>query len=140
MRGMAGRSALPDRRKQENTMTTMTANAGTGPALKRAIESRDAAALSRLYADDARLDIVDRNNPPSKPRVLRGRAEITTFFDDICGRAITHQVDTCVTEGSRLAFTQACAYPDGTKVLCLAMIELHGGKIAKQTIVQAWDE
>ena len=38
-----------------------------------------------------------------------------------------------------LAFAQACAYPDGTKVFCVAMLELQGGKIVRQTAVQAWD-
>ena len=73
-------------------------------------------------------------------RIVRGRMAIATFFDDICSRAMTHDVNACVTEGNRLAFTQTCAYPDGTKVLCLAMVELKAGKIAQQTIVQAWDE
>jgi hypothetical protein len=41
---------------------------------------------------------------------------------------------------SKLAFSQACAYPDGMKVLCLALCELKAGKIARQTVVQAWDE
>jgi hypothetical protein len=45
-----------------------------------------------------------------------------------------------IAEGNRLAFTQACAYPDGAKVFCVAMLELEGGKIARQTVVQAWDE
>jgi ketosteroid isomerase-like protein len=121
-------------------MPTMTANAVTGATLKRAIETRDAAALSSFYADDASLHVIDRNNPPSKPRVVRGRPAIATFFDDKCSRAMTHEVNSCVTEGNRLAFTQACAYPDGTKVLCVAMAELKGGRIAQQTIVQAWDE
>jgi hypothetical protein len=44
-----------------------------------------------------------------------------------------------VADGDRLAFTQACAYPDGTRVFCSAMIELEAGKIARQTNVQAWD-
>jgi hypothetical protein len=118
----------------------MTARTVTGAALKRAIETRDAVALASFYADDAHLHVVDRNNPPSKPRVVRGRPAIGTFFDDICSRAMTHEVNSCVTEGNRLAFTQACAYPDGTKVLCLAMVELEAGKISQQTIVQAWDE
>jgi len=43
-------------------------------------------------------------------------------------------------DGDRLAFTQSCAYPDGLKVYCSAMIELKDGKIARQTMVQAWDE
>jgi hypothetical protein len=53
---------------------------------------------------------------------------------------MTHLVETTVAEGNRLAFTQACAYPDGTKVFCLAVIEQEDGRIARQTIVQAWDE
>lgn len=118
----------------------MATNGVTGAALKRAIESRDAPMLSSFYADDAVVRVIDRNNPPSKPRVVRGRPAIATFFDDICSRAMTHEVTTSVADGNRLAFTQACAYPDGTKVFCAAMVELKGGKIAQQTVVQAWDE
>ena len=121
-------------------MPTMTADTLTGAALKRAIETRDATALSSFYADDAIVRVVDRNNPPSKPRVVRGRPAIATFFDDICSRAMTHEITASIADASRLAFTQACAYPDGTKVLCVAMAELTAGKIARQTIVQAWDE
>jgi hypothetical protein len=53
---------------------------------------------------------------------------------------MTHKVDTSIAEGNRMAFTQACTYPDGARVFCLAMIELKGGRIAQQTVVQAWDE
>jgi len=116
------------------------ADSVTGAALKRAIEARDGRMLSGFYADDALLRIVDRNNPPSKPREVKGRSAITTFWDDICSRAMTHKVETSIENGSKLAFSQACAYPDGMKVLCLALCELKGGKIAQQTVVQAWDE
>lgn len=112
----------------------------TGAAIKRAIETRDGAALAGFYADHAVTRIIDRNNPPSKPREIKGRAAIATFWDDICGRTMTHRVDTTVAEGDRLAFTQACTYPDGAKVLCFALLELKGGLIVEQTIVQAWDE
>lgn len=115
-------------------------NSVTGAALKQAIESRDGRMLSSFYADDASLRIVDRNNPPSKPRELKGRVAITRFWDDICSRAMTHQVETFVADGKQLAFSQACAYPDGMRVLCLAQCELKDGKIAHQTVVQAWDE
>jgi ketosteroid isomerase-like protein len=120
-------------------MTTKT-DGVTGAAIKRAIEGRDGSALAGLYADDAVLRIVDRNNPPSRPREVKGRSAISTFWDDICSRAMTHKIETSIAEGNRLAFTQACAYPDGAKVLCVAMLELKGGKIAQQTVVQAWDE
>lgn len=52
---------------------------------------------------------------------------------------MTHSMELGVADGKRLAFTQACAYPDGTRVFCAAMIELVAGKITKQTVVQAWD-
>jgi ketosteroid isomerase-like protein len=115
-------------------------NIVTDGALKQAIESRDGRMLASFYTDDALLRIVDRNNPPSKPREVKGRAAITTFWDDICSRAMTHHVESSIADNNRLAFSQACAYPDGMKVLCFAMCELKGGKIARQTVVQAWDE
>ena len=40
----------------------------TGAAIKQAIESRDGRTLSSFYADDALLRVIDRNNPPSRPR------------------------------------------------------------------------
>ena len=107
--------------------------------LKRAIEGRKASALASLYADDAIVQVIDRDNPPSKPRSLRGRGAIAAYFEDVCGRDMTHKVEAGVAVGNRLAFTQSCAYPDGTKVYCSAMIDLKGGKIARQVVVQAWD-
>ena len=74
----------------------------TSAAIKRAIEGRDGPALASFYADDAILRIVDRNNPPSRPREVKGRSAINTFWDDICSRAMTHKVDVSITEGNRL--------------------------------------
>ncbi|MEO6300149.1 MAG: nuclear transport factor 2 family protein [Paracoccaceae bacterium] len=112
----------------------------TGKLIKEAIENRNSHLLSSLYADDAKVRVIDRNNPPSKPREISGRAAITTFWDDICSRAMTHKVDFTLAEGNLMAFSQACAYPDGTKVFCLAQVELSDGLISRQTVVQAWDE
>ena len=107
--------------------------------LKRAIEGRNARALAALYGEDAVVQVIDRDNPPSKPRNLEGKSAIASYFEDVCGRDMTHKVENGVAVGNRLAFTQSCAYPDGTKVFCSAMVELKGGKIARQTVVQAWD-
>jgi hypothetical protein len=111
----------------------------TVAALKRAIEGRKGAAFEHMYADDAVLHVIDRDNPPSKPRSLQGKHAIASYFADVCGRDMTHKVEAGVATGSRLAFTQSCAYPDGTKVYCSAMVDLKGGKIARQVVVQAWD-
>jgi ketosteroid isomerase-like protein len=120
-------------------MSTVT-GAVTGAAIKHAIETRDGRTLADFYADDAVLRVVDRNNPPSRPRELNGRSAIATFWDDICSRVMTHKVETTIVEGDRLAFTQACTYPDGAKVFCIAALKLDRGKIVEQTVVQAWDE
>lgn len=112
----------------------------TAAEIKKAIEGRDGRMLASFYADNAVLNIVDRNNPPSNPREVKGRSAIDTFWDDICSRAMTHRVDMDVASGDRIAFSQACSYPDGARVLCLSICELKAGKIARQTVVQAWDE
>lgn len=111
----------------------------TVAALKRAIEGRKANVLADLYADSAVVQVIDRDNPPSNPRHLDGKSAISSYFEDVCGRDMTHTIEAGLAVGNRLAFTQSCAYPDGTKVFCSTMIDLKGGKIARQVVVQAWD-
>jgi hypothetical protein len=118
----------------ENVMMTITVS-----DLRHAIEGRSSRVLSGFYADDAVMQIIDRDNPPSRPRELKGKAAIAAYYDDVCSRAMTHRVEAGVADGDHLAFTQACAYPDGTRVFCSAMIELNQGRIARQVNVQAWD-
>jgi ketosteroid isomerase-like protein len=108
--------------------------------IKYAIENRDGRMLASMYADDAVMRVIDRNNPPSKPREIKGKAAISQYWDDVCGRTMTHKVETSIAEGDKLAFTQACAYPEGSKVFSVAMLELRDGKIVRQTAVQVWDE
>lgn len=118
----------------------MTGNHAVSIAeLKRAIEARDAKALIGFYADDALLRIIDHDNPPSRPRELRGRQAIAAYYEDVCGRAMSHRIEAGLSSGAELAFTQACTYLDGAKVFCAAMLEIRNGKIVRQTAVQAWD-
>jgi ketosteroid isomerase-like protein len=109
-------------------------------ALRRGIEERDASTMLALYAPDAEMTVVDRNTPPSHPRVLRGRTAIGEYLNDICGRDMTHRLERVVVAGDTAAFTQDCRYPNGSSVLCLAMLDLRGGLIVRQTAVQEWDE
>ena len=109
------------------------------PALAKAIETRDSKAMRGFYAENARMRIIDRDHPPSRPQEIVGRTAIAAYYDDVCGRTMTHKLESGCLEGGRLAFTQACAYPDGTRVFCSAMAELTAGKIVNQTVVQAWD-
>ncbi|GAA3839475.1 nuclear transport factor 2 family protein [Streptomyces phyllanthi] len=108
--------------------------------LRRSIEERDAATLLSMYADDAELRVVDRNTQPSHPKVMHGRNEIGEMLDDVFGREMTHKLERCVVDGDDVAYTEACEYPDGVKVLATSMLSLRGGKIVDQTTLQAWDE
>ena len=111
----------------------------TIPALRRAIESRDGVTLSGFYTDDAVLRIIDQNDPPSHPLEFRGRNAIAAYYADVCGRTMTHRVDTGVAEGDRPPLNETCTYPDGKRVFCAATLELSLGKIARQVSIQAWD-
>ncbi|WP_042409020.1 nuclear transport factor 2 family protein [Streptacidiphilus carbonis] len=110
--------------------------------LRRGIEGRDASALRGLYAEDARMTVVDRRDQPSHPHELTGTAAIGEFLDDACGRDMEHQLGEVVVsaDGSHAAYLEQCRYPDGTKVLSTSMLDLRDGRIMSQTSLQAWDE
>jgi hypothetical protein len=109
--------------------------------LRRAIEGHTAANLLSLYADDAEIRVVDRNTQPSHPKVLHGRDEISEMLEDVYSRDIkTHKLEQCVVQDDRVAFTESCEYSDGVRVFAESMVSLRNGKIADQTMIQAWDE
>lgn len=120
-----------------NPKTTTTLDLAT---LRNAIEQGDEAGLVALYADDAQFTIVDRNHTPSKPFVLAGKPAIAEYYRDICARALTHKVEQAVAGPDGIAFTEACRYPDGLRVLSSNLLQLRDGKIARHSLVQAWDE
>jgi SnoaL-like domain len=106
----------------------------------RAAEERDAATQLSMYGPDAVVTIVDKITQPGSPRVLRGREEIEAWLEDMYGRDMTHSVKHRVLDATGAAYSQACRYPDGTNVLCATVIELDGGAICGQTVIQVWDE
>jgi hypothetical protein len=108
--------------------------------MRRAIEQLDADLLVSLYADEAEMRTVNRYTTPSSPKVLKGKEKITEHLRDVCGRAMTHRVENEVVGEDRVAFNEACEYPDGTRVLCAATLEVSDGKIIRQVNVEAWDE
>jgi hypothetical protein len=77
--------------------------------IKLAIEGRNAQALSGFYADNAVLRIIDSDNPPSRPREIRGKAAIGEYYADVCGRNMNHKVEAGLADRNHLAFTQSCA-------------------------------
>jgi len=109
-------------------------------ALRRSIEQRDLEALVDLYADDAEYQRIDRNSPPSSPMVVRGKEAITEYWRDVLGREMTHRVQDEVVGEERIAFSDACQYPDGMRVIGAENLEVRAGEIVRHVSVQAWDE
>lgn len=108
--------------------------------LRRGVEGQTPDILLSLYADDAELRIVDRTTQPSHPKVLHGRDEIGRMLEDVYSRDMSHKLERCVIQGDEAAYSESCRYADGVRVLSESMIALRDGKIAEQTLVQAWDE
>ncbi|MHB8692927.1 MAG: nuclear transport factor 2 family protein [Solirubrobacteraceae bacterium] len=108
--------------------------------LTRATEERDASTQLSMYAPDAIVTIADRTAPPSAPRVLNGVEAIKGWIEDLTGRDMTHRVGHTVHDADGAAYVVSCRYPDGAQVLCSTVIELAGGQIVKQSVLQVWDE
>jgi ketosteroid isomerase-like protein len=121
-------------------MAKQTTGALDFEVLRRAIEGRDADTLSGLYAHDAEVITVNRNTTPSSPNVLHGEEEIGPYLRDVCAREMTHRVENEVVGEGRVAFQEACEYPDGARVLAAQTLEVRDGKIVRQVSVEAWDE
>jgi ketosteroid isomerase-like protein len=119
-------------------MTTITPTFDTA-ALRRGIESHDAASLVELYADDATIEIADVENTPSAPRRIEGRAAIAAHLEDTCGRDMTHEVDLVAAGPDAVGYVVNCRYPDGVRVRCTAVAQLRDGRIVREVGVQAWD-
>lgn len=108
-------------------------------ALARALETRDATAQLAAYAPNAELVIIDRDNPPSSPRIITGTDALRDYLDDFTSREMTHEVRASVTSADQIAFELACQYPNGTRVQCMCIAGITDGHIAWQHQVQAWD-
>jgi len=125
---------------EEEIVATQASGGLDFETLRRAIEESDAETLIGFYADDAEVHTVNKNATPSSPQVLRGKEEISEYLRDVCSREMTHRVENEIVGDGRIAFFEACEYPDGTRVLGAETLELGDGKIVRQVNVEAWDE
>jgi ketosteroid isomerase-like protein len=122
------------------SQTNTTSQSFDAEALRRGIEERDAMTLLGLYAQDAELHVVDRNDQPSNPKIICGREAIGEYFADVCGRDMTHKIERLVVSENNAAFVQDCRYPSGARVRCIAVLDVKDGLITRQSGVQAWDD
>jgi ketosteroid isomerase-like protein len=121
----------------------MTVNTNTAfdlEAFKRGYEEWDIDALLALYADEVELIQIDRDNPPSSPRVRQGKDVFKGMFEHCAASGVTATVENLVTGDARAAATVTCEFPGGRKVVANAIFELEDGRIVRERDVQAGDQ
>ena len=121
-------------------MTVKTTTAFELETLRRGYEEWDIEALLSLYADDVEQVQIDRENPPSSPRVRRGKDVYRGMFEHCAAAGVKATVENAVAGDDRAAATITCAFPGGRKVTANAILELREGRIVRELDVQAGDQ
>jgi ketosteroid isomerase-like protein len=109
-------------------------------AFKRAYEGWDIEALLDLYADEVELIQIDRDNPPSSPRVRSGKDGLKGMFEHCAAAGVKATVENAVAGQDRVAATVTCEFPGGRKVVANAILELRDGRIVRERDVVAGDQ
>lgn len=108
--------------------------------LRKALEEKDVELLLDLYDNNASVQVVNKNTPPSRPFETSGWDDLETYLRDFCDRDLVHQVGNEVVGEDKASYTESCAYPDGTKVFTANFLELDNGSIKRHTVLETWDE
>jgi ketosteroid isomerase-like protein len=120
-------------------MTVKSATKFDVDAFKRAYENWDIATLLDLYADDVELVQIDRDNPPSAPRVRQGKDVFKGMFEHCAAAGVKASVENTVTGDDRAAATITCEFPGGRKVLANGILEIQDGRIVGERDVLSGD-
>src|SRR6266540_4405492 len=120
-------------------MTAKSATKFDLDAYKRAYEEWDIEALLGLYADDVELVQIDRDNPPSSPRVRQGKEVFKGMFEHCAAAGVKATVENTIAGEDRAAATVTCEFPGGRKVMANAILELRDGRIVRERDVLAGD-
>ena len=120
-------------------MTVQSATKFDVEEFARAYAQWDNDALLALYADDMELVQVDRDHPPSAPRVLHGKEVLRGMLEHCAAAGVKATVDNAVAGDGRAAATITCEFPGGRKVLANAIFEIDDGRIVREHDVLSGD-
>jgi ketosteroid isomerase-like protein len=124
---------------KEVRMTVGTATSFDIEAFRRAYEQWDIDSLLALYADDFELIQIDRDNPPSAPRVRHGKDMLKGMLEHCAAAGVRATVENGVAGQERAAATVTCEFPGGRKVVANAVLELRDGRIVRERDVSSGD-
>jgi hypothetical protein len=108
-------------------------------AMIAAIEADDPAGQAAAYAQDAVIEVHNRDHGPADPLVLRGREAVRALLDDVATRKLEHRVRRAVADERTGALQVRCRYPDGASVTCSTAFDLENGQITRETRLEVWD-
>jgi hypothetical protein len=108
-------------------------------ALKRGYEEWDIEALLALYAQDVELIQIDRDNPPTAPRVRHGKDVLQGMLEHCAAAGVRATVENVVAGPERAAATITCEFPGGRKVVANSILEIEDGLIVVERGVHAGD-
>ena len=120
-------------------MAVATSTAFDLEAFRRGYETWDIDALLALYADEVELIQLDRDNPPSAPRVRHGKEMFRGMFEHCAGAGVKATVENVVAGEHRAAATVTCEFPGGRKVVANGIFELEAGRIVRERQVLSGD-
>ena len=120
-------------------MTVKTSTSLDLETFKRGYEEWDLQALLALYADEVELIQIDRDNPPSSPRVRHGKDVFRGMFEHCAAAGVKATVENVVAGEERAAATITCEFPGGRKVVGNGIFELRDGRIVCERQVLSGD-
>ena len=120
-------------------MTVQTTTEFELAEFKRAYEEWDVDALVALYADEFELIQIDRDNPPSSPKIRAGKEMFRGMLEHCAAAGVKASVEHGVADGDRAAATITCEFPGGRKVVANGVLELEDGLIVRERDVLSGD-
>ena len=120
-------------------MTVKTSTSLDLEAFRRGYEEWDIDALLALYADEVELIQIDRDNPPSAPRVRHGKDMFKGMFEHCAAAGVKATVENVVAGEHRAAATVTCEFPGGRKVVANGIFELEDARIVRERQVLSGD-
>jgi ketosteroid isomerase-like protein len=108
-------------------------------AYKRAFEAKDVEAWIAFYAEDAEWIEYTPEAPPRAPAVMRGRAAIRAFLEEVAADPMRLSIRDEVSAGDRAAWMVVCELSDGRRAIENTVATLREGLIVRQVEVESWD-
>lgn len=109
-------------------------------ALIAAVEADDPAGQAAAYAQDAVIEVQNRDHGPADPLVLHGRDAVRALLEDVATRTLEHRIQRAVTDDRTGALQVRCRYPDGSIVSCSTAFDIEDGQIVRETRLEVWDD